>query len=350
MGRACAGGCGYRECSDFSANQWRKGANGRCRACVSGGGGSAAVLPPAAAAAPRYSPYPTGGVSAGGVTIAQYGYSGGYSGGYTPLDSLVYGGGAHDPAQTLKLFHGTSWAVAQGIQRDGFIPSVSGCLGPGVYLGQRDKATRFAEDNTRHQGSAGGLVEVLVTIHNPKYVPYNDTGWQDEGYDACRTDRTSASQNMEWAIRDRSQVAVIRISRVSLVGGPPAEPWFTCPTCSRSFQDAHTLARHQTSHLPKNTSCPLCGETRFRSMSSAVAHVEGGTCSACKGTDNARTAVYQFVQQHSGLLMLGDRVPVLQLDHNGNTVVPDKPYPCRTCGKAFRNLSSQMDHQQAKSH
>jgi uncharacterized C2H2 Zn-finger protein len=127
----------------------------------------------------------------------------------------------------------------------------------------------------------------------------------------------------------------------------------TGKVCNRSFPDAHTLASHEQSHLPKDTRCPLCGDTRFRNMVSAVAHVEGGTCTACLGRDNARQQVYQFAQQHSGMLMLGDRTPIapiLQLDAHGNTVVPEKPYACPTCGKTFKNLSSQMDHQNAKGH
>ena len=137
---------------------------------------------------------------------------------------------------------------------------------------------------------------------------------------------------------------------MSLVGGPAAEPWHTCGVCSRSFPDANTLASHRKSHLPKNTKCPLCGDTRFRNMVGAVAHVEGGSCTACLGQDNARRQIYQFAQQHSGMLMLGDRTPILQLDAWGNTVVPDNPYACQTCNKTFKNLSSQMDHQNAMGH
>jgi hypothetical protein len=173
----------------------------------------------------------------------------------------------------LKLCHGTSWTNAQRIQRDGFIESESGLLGAGVYVARQDKALRFAQDQSRHGGSAGGLVEVLVTVTNPKYVSSNNTSWRAEGHDACRADHTSISSNMEWVIASRSQVKVVRISRVSLVGGAAAEPWHTCSVCSRSFPDAHTLASHERSHLPKTTKCPLCGDTRFRNMVSAVVSI-----------------------------------------------------------------------------
>eukprot|EP01050_Picozoa_sp_SAG11_P016583 SAG11_NODE_2281_length_3575_cov_2.137802_5_plen_144_part_00 len=51
------------------------------------------------------------------------------------------------------------------------------------------------------------LVEVLVSYKNAKFVRGNDDSWSNEGYDACRADKTSASTNMEWCIRDRSQVS-----------------------------------------------------------------------------------------------------------------------------------------------
>lgn len=189
MGRSCAS-CG-EDCDrqDFSSNQWSRGSRSRCKRCISGSSGGSA----------RYSPY--GSSNSGG-----------------------YGSGE----QVLKLFHGTSWTNAQKIQREGFIESSGGLLGSGIYVARQDKATRFAQDNERHGGSAGGLVEVLVTIRNPKYVRSNNTSWRSEGHDACRADETTASTNMEWVIKHRSQVKVVRISRVSLVGGPAAEAWHTC--------------------------------------------------------------------------------------------------------------------------
>jgi hypothetical protein len=47
-------------------------------------------------------------------------------------------------------------------------------------------------------------------------VMYNDYNWQNEGYDACRAEKTSASTNMEWCIRDPSQITVVRIAYVNV--------------------------------------------------------------------------------------------------------------------------------------
>ncbi|EOD31837.1 hypothetical protein EMIHUDRAFT_231247 [Emiliania huxleyi CCMP1516] len=98
----------------------------------------------------------------------------------------------------LKLYHGTSLEAALRIESQGFQASATGCLGPGVYLARADKALRFAQEGGRHGGAEGGLVEVLVRFKNPKFVAADDDTWQAEGYDACRAEETSASQNMEW--------------------------------------------------------------------------------------------------------------------------------------------------------
>ena len=77
-----------------------------------------------------------------------------------------------------------------------------------------------------------------MTFYNAKYVDSNDTGWREEGHDACRAESTSASTNMEWCIRDRSQVEVIRISKVKATG-------MNCDTCGRWCTDLNALTQHR---------------------------------------------------------------------------------------------------------
>jgi hypothetical protein len=55
---------------------------------------------------------------------------------------------------------------------------------PGIYVAREEKATRFALLRAEETGQHGGLVELLVTVRNPKFVLSNDSCWQDEGYDA----------------------------------------------------------------------------------------------------------------------------------------------------------------------
>ena len=116
----------------------------------------------------------------------------------------------------LRFYHGTSWEAATKIAREGFKPSIDGCLGPGVYVGRRDKALRFAQDHARHGSSAGGLITTVVSFSRPKFVAGDDCGWQAEGYDACRTDGTSLSSTMEWAIANPRQVEVVEVEHVPL--------------------------------------------------------------------------------------------------------------------------------------
>ena len=112
------------------------------------------------------------------------------------------------------MYHGTSWKNACDIERDGFEPSEDGMLGPGVYVARYEKAHKFACAFERHGGQTGGMIEVLIRFRYPKYVSYNDDDWQADGYDACRTDETSASTNMEWCVASPSQARVLRIWQV----------------------------------------------------------------------------------------------------------------------------------------
>jgi hypothetical protein len=130
--------------------------------------------------------------------------------------NLRIGNGSVLPeAQHFRFFHGTTWPKANQILENGFIPSTGGCLGHGIYVAREDKATRFAHQRAEETGQGGGLVELLVTVRNPKMVMYNDYTWQSEGYDACRAEKTSASTNMEWCILEPSQVRVLNVTRVA---------------------------------------------------------------------------------------------------------------------------------------
>eukprot|EP00418_Pyrodinium_bahamense_P087970 CAMPEP_0179056882 /NCGR_PEP_ID=MMETSP0796-20121207/24043_1 /TAXON_ID=73915 /ORGANISM="Pyrodinium bahamense, Strain pbaha01" /LENGTH=149 /DNA_ID=CAMNT_0020753575 /DNA_START=65 /DNA_END=514 /DNA_ORIENTATION=+ len=97
-------------------------------------------------------------------------------------------------ADTLDrtLYHGTSWENARRIEREGFRPSSDGCLGPGVYFAERDKATRFANHTSRHGGQPA-LVVARVRARTVKRVKGDDSRWQREGYDACYTTSTTTS-------------------------------------------------------------------------------------------------------------------------------------------------------------
>ena len=267
MPRECAGCYFTGNKKDYSQNQWRKGDGcSLCPDCVDGktGGGG-------------------GGGGRGGATYYDesssddgYGYGGSsfecsqcdrvfheqnYSSARVAKEARdKHERDAHD-RQQLKFYHGTTWARAQKIQREGMIPSEGGCLGPGIYVAREDKARRFAENSGRHGSANGGLVEVLVSFCNAKYVGRNDAYWQSEGFDACRASETSASTNMEWCIKDARQVQVLRIEKINL----------------------------------RNLPCPVCGHKFFANIAHAVQHVESGSCPSCPGRENAARQIYQFV-------------------------------------------------------
>ena len=178
---------------------------------------------------------------------------------------------------TLKLFHGTSWANAQNIQRDGFVASAHGCLGPGVYVGRADKARRFAmgliagaipvTGTPRHGGTAGGLVTVLIDFKNPKYIEGNDSegSWHGEGHDACRSDFTSASQNMEWCVHSPEQVRVVSIQKIAL------------PSASSSSSSSSSPA---TTTQPKSA-LPARGISKKAPAGRPTLHVPPGVQEQC---------------------------------------------------------------------
>jgi DNA-directed RNA polymerase subunit RPC12/RpoP len=113
-----------------------------------------------------------------------------------------------------------------------------------------------------------------------------------------------------------------------------------CPTCGRDFRSPNGLFQHQKSHAPRNVSCPICGEQRFRNAANAVAHVESGYCAGCLGKDHARAQIHQFVTHNAPRLC----VPAIENGYGGGGV-PDRPYRCTDCGKTFASLSAQMNHE-----
>jgi len=130
-----------------------------------------------------------------------------------------------------------------------------------------------------------------------------------------------------------------------------------CSTCKRLFDKSHdetanlnSLQQHMKTHLPKNVSCPICGDQKFASATNAVQHVESGYCRGCRGANNARNRIYGFVQGNEasrGLINSQFRAITNGSDYTGNTT-PDFPYECSQCGKLFRQMSQLMQHSSDK--
>ena len=124
---------------------------------------------------------------------------------------------------------------------------------------------------------------------------------------------------------------------------------YECHECYRVFQSQNQLNMHMQVHRPRNISCPICGETRFRSGANAVQHVESGYCSGCPGRENARNQIYQYASSQSAMRPYMTDVPMLT---NGNYRVGqgpgDFPYQCPHCSKSFRQLSQLLQHKDQK--
>ena len=76
-----------------------------------------------------------------------------------------------------------------------------------------------------------------------------------------------------------------------------------CKVCYKKFDHPsgnqkhirNMLTQHMQVHNPRTVACPVCKETRFRSATNAVQHVESGACTGCRGKDNARQQIYKFI-------------------------------------------------------
>lgn len=126
------------------------------------------------------------------------------------------------------------------------------------------------------------------------------------------------------------------------------EPTFQCRSCSRQFRNQNELNMHMQVHRPRNVACPVCGDTRFKSGANAVQHVESGYCSGRPGRQNAREQIYKFSSTKGGMRRYMNDVPQLTNGSHFDEGVPDFPYRCPGCSKAFRHLSQLLQHQDQK--
>uniref|UniRef100_A0A7S2YSA1 C2H2-type domain-containing protein n=1 Tax=Entomoneis paludosa TaxID=265537 RepID=A0A7S2YSA1_9STRA len=124
--------------------------------------------------------------------------------------------------------------------------------------------------------------------------------------------------------------------------------YFECSQCSRTFNNQNELNMHMQVHRPRNVSCPVCGETRFRSGANAVQHVESGYCTGCRGQDQAREQIYRFAAKQKSMRPFMNSTPMLEYGDGSDYGVPDLPYHCPDCSKPFRHLSQLLQHQDQK--
>ncbi len=123
-------------------------------------------------------------------------------------------------------------------------------------------------------------------------------------------------------------------------------PPHQCDICNRSFQNENHLRMHMQVRQPRNTACVGCGKM-YKSPADVVAHFETGYCSACKGQDNARRAVYRFFDANGGGNSLVRAIGYGSSSGDGYDPDGDN-YCCPKCNRRFKRLDSLMQHQQSR--
>jgi C2H2 type zinc-finger (2 copies)/Zinc finger, C2H2 type len=124
-----------------------------------------------------------------------------------------------------------------------------------------------------------------------------------------------------------------------------------CGFCERSFSTREALTQHMNAQHAKQISCPACAVTRFRSLTSALQHLESGQCPHCQGKQNARYQVYQAISPHISShgepqwLLVGSAVArgVQNADE-----LEEFPYSCDLCDRPFRELNHLLQHKTDK--
>mmetsp|Transcript_5799 Transcript_5799/g.10134 ORF Transcript_5799/g.10134 Transcript_5799/m.10134 type:complete len:174 (+) Transcript_5799:140-661(+) len=115
-----------------------------------------------------------------------------------------------------------------------------------------------------------------------------------------------------------------------------------CSICSRSFTSQNNLRQHMKTHVARSIPCPVCGDKKkFRNAANAVAHVESGYCSGCKGQQNARQQIYNYARINAPQLTTN----LIEGAQGGYGRVPQKPYRCQFCARNFAHLSALLNHE-----
>lgn len=134
-------------------------------------------------------------------------------------------------SRTATMYHGTSRATADKIQKDGFKPSSHGELGPGAYFVDEEnpeKAKRFAHDDFhRSRGTVWAtsenepvLIECTVTVRRPYVCNSSDSTWQAKGHDSCWTSKTRVSSSSEWCVIDPNAAEILAIHNLRVEDCP----------------------------------------------------------------------------------------------------------------------------------
>ena len=116
-------------------------------------------------------------------------------------------------SEPFIAWHGTGYESSKSIEKNGFIPSLSGLLGKGVYVStDRSKALCFAQSKNN-----GVLIKVKVNpgkiIKDPNSNSLNN--WHEKGYDTAYIPASSSTtQRTEHCIWDQKRVEFLEIEEI----------------------------------------------------------------------------------------------------------------------------------------
>ena len=107
---------------------------------------------------------------------------------------------------TITMYHGTTRSNARSIKREGFRPSSSGMLGPGVYC-SRDI------NKARQYGGSNGVILRLEVSVGKVYVINNrsdrNSNWQNYDYDTAWVKPGVQDSGEEDCVRDPGRIQVV---------------------------------------------------------------------------------------------------------------------------------------------
>lgn len=116
--------------------------------------------------------------------------------------------------RTYVMYHGTTSRNAASIQVWGFLPSLDGTLGPGVYLSRdRQKASRYP---LGHPNRDKVVIQVLVDVGQVISIGYSNhplrKTWYSSGYDSAWVPMCPMTRTLEEnCIRDPRRIRIQQI-------------------------------------------------------------------------------------------------------------------------------------------
>ncbi|KAJ3407775.1 hypothetical protein HDV05_005300 [Chytridiales sp. JEL 0842] len=128
-----------------------------------------------------------------------------------------------------------------------------------------------------------------------------------------------------------------------------------CFTCKRDFKAPQDLAKHLNSpaHTPRTLKCPMCAETRFKTVSAICMHVESGGCPNVK---LSRSQLANIIRTWETRMNITNGITKKRIGWTENDVGSERParagegcwngraFECYLCHREFQSLNGLNVH------